>query len=85
MILTSLTVENFGLFRGGHTLQLAPCPARPIVLFGGKNGAGKSTLFEAIRLCLYGPGACGSRISREDYLAYLDGRIHSSPDRKSVV
>src|SRR6478735_8069886 len=79
MILTTLTLDNFGLFRGKQTLSLAPRAARPIVLFGGKNGAGKSTLFEAIRLCLYGPGALGKRVSRDEYLRYLDGRIHSSP------
>jgi DNA sulfur modification protein DndD len=79
MILTSLTLDNFGLFRGSQTLQLAPRPTRPIVLFGGKNGAGKSTIFEAIRLCLYGQAALSNRMSREDYLHYLDSRIHSSP------
>jgi DNA sulfur modification protein DndD len=79
MILTSLTLDNFGLFRGSQTLHLAPHPSRPVVLFGGKNGAGKSTLFEAIRLCLYGQAALGSRLSREEYLHYLDTRIHSSP------
>ncbi len=76
MILTSLTLDNFGLFRGSQTLHLAPHPSRPIVLLGGKNGAGKSTLFEAIRLCLYGQAALGSRLSREEYLHYLDTRIH---------
>ncbi len=79
MILTTLTLDNFGLFRGKQVLALAPRAARPIVLFGGKNGAGKSTLFEAIRLCLYGSGALGNRVSRDEYLRYLDGRIHSSP------
>ena len=79
MIFTSLTVENFGVFHGRQTVQLAPRPPCSIILFGGKNGAGKSTLFEAIRLCLYGPLALGGRVSKDAYLNYLDGRIHSSP------
>ena len=79
MILTSLTLENFGVFRGPPPFQLAPRPSRPIVLFGGKNGAGKSTLFEALRVCLYGPLALGTRVSRETYKNYLRDRIHSSP------
>ena len=79
MIFTSLTVENFGVFHGRQTVQLVPRPPRSIILFGGKNGAGKSTLFEAIRLCLYGPLALEGRVSKDAYLNYLDGRIHSSP------
>ena len=79
MILKSLTLENFGVFRGPRTFQLEPRPSRPIVLFGGKNGAGKSTLFEALRVCLYGPLALGARVSRETYTNYLRDRIHSSP------
>ncbi|NKE70125.1 DNA sulfur modification protein DndD [Candidatus Manganitrophus noduliformans] len=79
MILTSLTLVDFGLFRGRQTVQLAPRPGRPIVLFGGKNGVGKTTLLEAIRLCLYGPGVLGDRVSKETYLQYLKSRIHSNP------
>lgn len=79
MILTHLTLTNFGVFHGRQTAALAPRPSRPIILFGGKNGAGKSTLLEAIRVCLYGPGSLGSRPSKEAYFTYLDGRIHSSP------
>ncbi|MBI3825595.1 MAG: DNA sulfur modification protein DndD [Candidatus Rokubacteria bacterium] len=80
MILTRLTVTDFGVFRGRQTIALAPRPSRPVVLFGGKNGAGKTTLLEAVRLCLYGSGALGARTSKEAYLAYLEGRIHSNPD-----
>ena len=79
MIFTSLTLKNFGVFRGSRTFQLAPRPSRSIILFGGKNGAGKSTLFEALRVCLYGPLALGTRVSRETYRSYLRDRIHSSP------
>lgn len=79
MILTKLILTDFGVFRGRQTIELAPRPRRPIVLFGGKNGAGKSTLLEAVRLCFYGSGANGTR-SREDYLKYLDGKIHSNPN-----
>ena len=68
-----------GSFAALHPFQLAPRPSRPIVLFGGKNGAGKSTLFEALRVCLYGPLALGTRVSRETYKNYLRDRIHSSP------
>ena len=78
MKLITLTLENFGVFRGRHTIPLATRPGKPIVLVGGKNGAGKTTLLEAIRLCLYGPMASSDRISREDYLRYLNSKLHSN-------
>jgi len=79
MIFTQLSLTDFGLFRGSHSISLASKPGRPVILFGGKNGAGKSTLFEAVRLCLYGPKAFSASISREAYLSYLNSRIHSNP------
>jgi len=79
MILTKLTVNDFGVFRGQHDVDLSPRDRRPIVLFGGKNGAGKSTILEALRLCLYGAGALGAAVSKEDYFRYLDSKIHTDP------
>ena len=78
MILTNLTLTDFGMYRGQQSIPLKPKKSRPIILFGGKNGAGKSTLLEAIRLCFYGPGAIGVR-SKDEYLRYLEQRIHSNP------
>lgn len=66
MLLRSVTFENFGLYGGVHTFDLAPDTTgqfdRPVVLFSsGKNGVGKTTFVEGIRLCLHGPLALGSR------------------------
>jgi DNA sulfur modification protein DndD len=80
MILTKLTINDFGVFRGQHTMDLSPRDRRPIILFGGKNGAGKSTILEALRLCLYGTGALGVAVSKEDYLRFLDSKIHTNPN-----
>jgi DNA sulfur modification protein DndD len=80
MILTELTINDFGVFRGEHRVDLSPKDGRPIVLFGGKNGAGKSTILEALRLCLYGAGALGVSVSREDYFRFLDSKIHTNPN-----
>ena len=79
MIFTQLSLTDFGLFRGMHTVPLTPKPGRPVILFGGKNGAGKSTIFEAVRLCLYGQKAFSGSLSKEAYLSYLNSRIHSNP------
>jgi DNA sulfur modification protein DndD len=80
MILTRLAVNDFGVFGGQHGVHLSPKDGRPIILFGGKNGAGKSTLLEALMLCLYGPGALGIAVSKEEYLTYLESRIHINPN-----
>lgn len=88
MIIKRLTLTNFGLYGGEHTFDLTPQPEagfnRPIILFKGQNGAGKTTLLEAIRLCLHGALALGSRVSRAEYEAHLARRIHVplEPDRK---
>lgn len=84
MIITRLTLENFGVFRGEITIDLSPRLSRdeppPIILFGGKNGAGKTTILEAIRLCLYGRNALGNRVRKSDYDTYLQERIHRPAD-----
>ncbi len=80
MILTKLTVNDFGVFRGQHTVDLSPKNQRPIILFGGKNGAGKSTVLEALRICLYGTGALGAAVAKEEYLRFLDSKIHTNPN-----
>src|SRR5258708_4239297 len=80
MILTKLTINDFGVFRGQHAVDLSPKDRRPIILFGGKNGAGKSTILEALRLCLYGTGALGVAVSKESYLEFLGTKIHTDPN-----
>lgn len=95
MLLGSLTLRDYGLFRGEQTLELAPRKkygkVRPIVVVGGHNGAGKTTTLEAIRLCLYGRMALGPRVKESDYKAFLRDRIHRikgaliQPDSASVA
>ena len=84
MIITKLRLEDFGIYGGMWEFNLIPTPKdsfnRPIVLFKGKNGAGKTTLTEAIRLCLHGSLALGSRISRAEYEKHLVERLHRPPN-----
>jgi DNA sulfur modification protein DndD len=83
MIINSLILCDFRVFRGKHDFDLTPRKKygrkRPIVLFGGLNGAGKTTLLTAIRLVLYGKQSLGSTISQKAYEAFLADSIHRSP------
>ena len=85
MILHKLTLNNVGLFRGIQTIYLTPKDRKPIILIGGMNGAGKTTLLDAVRLCLYGKRALGSRVSLSEYYDYLSEIIHRNPVANSPL
>lgn len=72
MIIEELVIHNYGVYRGRHTISLAPpSPSKPVVLVGGLNGGGKTTFLDAIQLSLYGKRArCSNRgsVAYEEYL-----------------
>ena len=81
MTLDLLVVENFGAFRGKHTIKLTPpSHKRPIVLFGGLNGAGKTTLLDALQLVLYGKRARCSNRGSLGYDEFLQQSINRHAD-----
>lgn len=57
MLLTKLTLHNFGIYAGRHEINLEPKEDKPIILFGALNGSGKTTLLEGIQFALFGKGA----------------------------
>lgn len=87
MIIKSLTLHNFRVFRGSHKIDLAPRAEtltngkpfrdRPIVLFGGLNGAGKTSILTAIRLALYGRLAFDNLYTQQDYVDHLTALVHN--------
>ncbi|TNC99131.1 MAG: ATPase involved in DNA repair [Gallionellaceae bacterium] len=83
MLLESLTLCDFGLFRGEHAIDLTPRKkynnTRPIILFGGLNGTGKTTILAAIRLAIYGKQALGYATGQKTYDEYLTSKIHRNP------
>ena len=52
MIITKLTLHNFGVYAGTNTFEFNN--QKPVVLIGGMNGRGKTTFLEAVLLALYG-------------------------------
>lgn len=52
MIITKLTMHNFGIYASDNTFEFTG--SKPIVLIGGLNGRGKTTFLEAVLLSLYG-------------------------------
>ncbi len=82
MILESLRVTNFRVFKGTHEFSLAPVSRDgqhpPIILFGGLNGAGKTTTLTAIRLALYGRQSLGIGTTIKDYHQFLADSVHNS-------
>ncbi|MAS93103.1 MAG: DNA sulfur modification protein DndD [Verrucomicrobiales bacterium] len=78
MILESITLHNFGVYKGRQTIDLTPRKNRPIILFGGLNGNGKTTLLDALQLSLYGQLAKTSNRGNLAYEKYLRKCINRS-------
>jgi DNA sulfur modification protein DndD len=82
MILETLRVKNFRVFKGTHQFDLKPRRDNgytpPIILFGGLNGAGKTSTLTAIRLALYGRQSLGAGTTQKAYMQYLSDAIHES-------
>ncbi len=76
MILTKVTLKDYGVYKGKNEFDLTCTEDRPIVLIGGTNGAGKTTLFESIMLCLYGMSIMDKKTTRKLYEKFLAKKIH---------
>ncbi len=76
MIFQTLTVCNYGPFKGIHELDLAPNNNAPIILFGALNGSGKTTLFDSIQLALFGKYIKASGKFTGGYEKYLRSLIN---------
>ena len=85
MKLTSITLDNFGAYKGITKIDLKPkSNKRNIILFGGKNGAGKTTLLEAIKICLYGRNFSEKPLPEEKYQKILLEYIHTTKNTQNL-
>ena len=84
MIITRLTLHNFGVYAGVNTFEFSG--SKPVVLIGGMNGRGKTTFLEAILLALYGSNSFAYHESKyrtygqylKAYVNRADGSLESS-------
>jgi DNA sulfur modification protein DndD len=74
MLLTKVTLNDFGVYRGQNEFDFATTVQKPIILCGGSNGAGKTTLFDSVMLCFYGKDSFEQKISKKQY---SDKILHS--------
>ncbi len=81
MIIETIVLENFGLYKGRQEIQLAPLtPEQPIILFGGLNGSGKTTFLDGLQLALFGKLARCSNRGDLPYQQFLLNSIHRGVD-----
>ena len=76
MILTKLTLHNFGIFAGRHEINLQPKEEKPIILIGALNGSGKTTLLEGIQFALFGKFAKFLEKNKSAYQEFLTNSIN---------
>ena len=75
MIISRLTLFNFGVYAGKNTFVFHN--EKPIVLIGGMNGRGKTTFLEAVLLALYGANSFAFNESKyKSYGQYLKSYVN---------
>ena len=91
MLLTKITINDFGVYRGRNEFNFKTTPDKPIILCGGGNGAGKTTLFESIMTCLYGKDSFEKKTTQKQYDERILRSIHrflgtkKSADEASII
>lgn len=91
MLLTKVTLNDLGVYRGRNEFDFKTTPDRPVILCGGTNGAGKTTLFESIMLCLYGQNSFEQKTTLKQYHVSILRSIHrylgtkKSADEASII
>jgi DNA sulfur modification protein DndD len=84
MKLESLTLHNYGIYKGEHTIDLRTTAGKPIILIGAMNGSGKTTLLEAIQLCLLGRAAKFIASENVGYHGFLKNSINRNSKEDSA-
>lgn len=78
-----LEITNVGPYEGRQTFSFSTDDALPLTVVWGHNGAGKTTILTALRLCLHGRDAFGSKITQSEYSDRLIGLFHRSSRQRA--
>lgn len=85
MIFEEVTLYNYGIYKGLHTVSLdSNDPTKPVILIGAMNGAGKTTFLDALQLALYGKHAKCSNRGKLSYSIFLEKTINSYATDKTA-
>ncbi len=80
MLFLNLMVDNFGVFKGKHSFDLAPRSLNGqnhnLTIFSGHNGAGKTTLFQAMMVALHGFSQFDTSTGLQKDKDFMRSRIH---------
>tara|TARA_Y100000590_G_scaffold470667_1_gene667589 strand:- start:322 stop:2361 length:2040 start_codon:yes stop_codon:yes gene_type:complete len=76
MLLTRVTLNDLGVYRGRNEFDFKTTQEKPVILIGGTNGAGKTTLFESVVLCLYGKDSFEEKVGEQKYQEIIGRQIH---------
>lgn len=77
MIISRMTMHNFGVYAGTNTFQFSN--KKPVILIGGMNGRGKTTFLEAVLISLYGSNSFAYKESPfTSYGQYLRSYINQN-------
>ncbi len=82
MIIEEIVLDNFGIYKDHHVVNLAPSSQKAIILLGGLNGSGKTTLLDALQLALYGKFSRHANRVNMNYIEYLRRMINHHADPK---
>jgi len=85
MLLTKITLNDYGVYRGRNEFDFRTTQEKPIVLCGGGNGAGKTTLFESIMICLYGKESFEKKEGVIEVVSGYSGGTTKNPTYKEVT
>ena len=97
MIIKSITLNNYRLYKGKNTISFPAHEERNIFLISGENGFGKTTFLHSLIWCLYGrlmtevEAQVRKDISNSGYNAFLKGNLNNEVrsqlielDKKSI-
>lgn len=84
MIIRSISLHNFRIYKGDVSLNFTVTDGKNVILIYGENGSGKTTFLHALLWCLYGKmiidvdDSIRKIVNENGYKSYLDSNLNNS-------